>query len=130
MVFGNFTASISDSAGFCAESVLQTPFSTSSGGKLVRLAGLEPARLSPLPPQSSVSANSTISATYGPEENVPKNLPKRKCGMSIDKSKPVTLLNSAIKRNTSLTALEQARNSLPRHHFISFPAINFGVALH
>ena len=32
------------------------------GKKLVRLAGLEPARLSPLPPQSSVSANSTISA--------------------------------------------------------------------
>ena len=30
---------------------------------MVRLAGLEPARLSPLPPQSSVSANSTISAT-------------------------------------------------------------------
>ena len=29
---------------------------------LVRLAGLEPARLAPLPPQSSVSANSTISA--------------------------------------------------------------------
>ena len=30
---------------------------------MVRLAGLEPARVSPLPPQSSVSANSTISAT-------------------------------------------------------------------
>src|SRR5271170_2062032 len=29
---------------------------------LVRLAGLEPARVTPLPPQSSVSANSTISA--------------------------------------------------------------------
>jgi hypothetical protein len=29
---------------------------------LVRLAGLEPARVAPLPPQSSVSANSTISA--------------------------------------------------------------------
>jgi hypothetical protein len=35
------------------------------GRELVRLAGLEPARLSPLPPQSSVSANSTISATVG-----------------------------------------------------------------
>ena len=34
-----------------------------SEGELVRLAGLEPARVSPLPPQSSVSANSTISAT-------------------------------------------------------------------
>jgi hypothetical protein len=32
-------------------------------GSLVRLAGLEPARVTPLPPQSSVSANSTISAT-------------------------------------------------------------------
>src|SRR5437762_14051414 len=30
--------------------------------KLVRIAGLEPARLAALPPQSSVSANSTISA--------------------------------------------------------------------
>jgi hypothetical protein len=29
---------------------------------MVRLAGLEPARVAPLPPQSSVSANSTISA--------------------------------------------------------------------
>ncbi|MDB6123376.1 MAG: hypothetical protein JWQ71_2369 [Pedosphaera sp.] len=29
---------------------------------MVRLAGLEPARVTPLPPQSSVSANSTISA--------------------------------------------------------------------
>jgi hypothetical protein len=34
----------------------------SEGGKMVRLAGLEPARVTPLPPQSSVSANSTISA--------------------------------------------------------------------
>jgi hypothetical protein len=31
--------------------------------EVVRLAGLEPARVTPLPPQSSVSANSTISAT-------------------------------------------------------------------
>src|SRR5579862_3753640 len=30
--------------------------------KLVRIAGLEPARVAPLPPQSSVSANSTICA--------------------------------------------------------------------
>ena len=30
--------------------------------KMVRIAGLEPARLAALPPQSSVSANSTISA--------------------------------------------------------------------
>ena len=31
--------------------------------KVVRIAGLEPARIAPLPPQSSVSANSTICAT-------------------------------------------------------------------
>src|SRR6266566_6254512 len=30
--------------------------------KMVRIAGLEPARVAPLPPQSSVSANSTICA--------------------------------------------------------------------
>ena len=35
---------------------------------MVRLAGLEPARVAPLPPQSSVSANSTIRAT-GPLMN-------------------------------------------------------------
>ena len=34
---------------------------------MVRLAGLEPARVTPLPPQSSVSANSTISATASNE---------------------------------------------------------------
>src|SRR5881394_3723436 len=33
--------------------------------KVVRIAGLEPARLTALPPQSSVSANSTICATGG-----------------------------------------------------------------
>ena len=32
-------------------------------GKVVRIAGLEPAHLSALPPQSSVSANSTICAS-------------------------------------------------------------------
>src|SRR5579862_8421404 len=31
-------------------------------GEMVRIAGLEPARIAPLPPQSSVSANSTICA--------------------------------------------------------------------
>src|SRR5208337_4907272 len=51
------------SDGFCVRTVSQAPFPPPSEGKLVRLAGLEPARLSPLPPQSSVSANSTISAT-------------------------------------------------------------------
>ena len=33
-----------------------------AGRRMVRIAGLEPARLAALPPQSSVSANSTISA--------------------------------------------------------------------
>ena len=34
-------------------------------GKLVRIAGLEPARITPLPPQSSASANSAICARVG-----------------------------------------------------------------
>ncbi len=34
--------------------------------KMVRIAGLEPARVAPLPPQSSVSANSTICAQNQP----------------------------------------------------------------
>ena len=38
---------------------------SSSSSDLVRMAGLEPARLSALPPQSSVSANSTTCATGG-----------------------------------------------------------------
>ena len=38
--------------------------------KVVRLAGLEPARVTPLPPQSSVSANSTISAWHATNEAV------------------------------------------------------------
>ena len=41
--------SLTESPGKCSE-------------KLVRVAGLEPAHLSALPPQSSVSANSTIRA--------------------------------------------------------------------
>jgi hypothetical protein len=36
-----------------------------AGNEVVRIAGLEPAHLSALPPQSSVSANSTICATGG-----------------------------------------------------------------
>lgn len=39
-------------------------YHTGSSGKLVRIAGLEPARIAPLPPQSSVSANSTICAHW------------------------------------------------------------------
>jgi hypothetical protein len=41
------------------------------GKKMVRLAGLEPARVTPLPPQSSVSANSTISANGPLNESAP-----------------------------------------------------------
>ena len=40
--------------------------SPSLSGKLVRIAGLEPARITPLPPQSSASANSAICAKTGP----------------------------------------------------------------
>ena len=38
---------------------------TSQTGGVVRIAGLEPARLTALPPQSSASANSAICATEG-----------------------------------------------------------------
>lgn len=38
-------------------------------GGMVRMAGLEPAHLAALPPQSSVSANSTTCATTGNEAN-------------------------------------------------------------
>src|SRR5438045_3351147 len=37
---------------------------------MVRVAGLEPARVAPLPPQSSVSANSTIRANWIANEAV------------------------------------------------------------
>ena len=41
-------------------------------GKVVRIAGLEPARLTALPPQSSVSANSTICAHGSNNEAAPR----------------------------------------------------------
>ena len=44
--------------------------------KMVRIAGLEPARVAPLPPQSSVSANSTICAYT--VSNEAANRPQRK----------------------------------------------------
>jgi hypothetical protein len=54
---------------------------------MVRLAGLEPARIAPLPPQSSVSANSTISATAG------MSGPINEAGRpSIRKSNPAMLI--------------------------------------
>src|SRR5438132_6707135 len=62
MTLGNFTFWLSDSADFCAKSVREPSESSFSLGIMVRIAGLEPARLAALPPQSSVSANSTISA--------------------------------------------------------------------
>ena len=46
--------------------------------KLVRIAGLEPARVAPLPPQSSVSANSTICALDEVNEPVERGLRKSK----------------------------------------------------
>jgi hypothetical protein len=46
---------------------------------VVRLAGLEPARVTPLPPQSSVSANSTISATKDNIQPCPRHFASRFC---------------------------------------------------
>src|SRR6266478_9079625 len=43
---------------------------------LVRIAGLEPARVAPLPPQSSVSANSTICAQDNHNETARSRLRK------------------------------------------------------
>src|SRR5580700_3063012 len=63
MTFGNFILGGSDSGKICAESVRESRRPSFSLEKVVRIAGLEPARLAALPPQSSVSANSTISAT-------------------------------------------------------------------
>src|SRR5207244_13032810 len=50
-------------ADSCVKTVSGTQETSFSLGIMVRIAGLEPARLAALPPQSSVSANSTISAT-------------------------------------------------------------------
>ena len=63
MRLGNFTSVSVDSAVSCVKTVSETPETSFSLGIMVRIAGLEPARLAALPPQSSVSANSTISAT-------------------------------------------------------------------
>src|SRR5438094_3370462 len=63
MRFGNFTSVSVDSGVSCVKTVSGTPETSFSLGIMVRIAGLEPARLAALPPQSSVSANSTISAT-------------------------------------------------------------------
>src|SRR2546429_4051678 len=62
MRFGNFTLVSVDSGVSCVKTVSGTQETSFSLGILVRIAGLEPARLAALPPQSSVSANSTISA--------------------------------------------------------------------
>src|ERR1041385_2300466 len=61
MRMGNFTL-LSDSADSCVETVSAAPELLICSAKMVRIAGLEPARVAPLPPQSSVSANSTICA--------------------------------------------------------------------
>src|SRR5438046_10546661 len=65
MRLGNFTLVSGGSGVSCVKTVSGTPESSFSLGILVRIAGLEPARLAVLPPQSSVSANSTISANRG-----------------------------------------------------------------
>src|ERR1035438_2732552 len=62
MVTGNLTRLSEGRATFCANSVQISLDCPIISGKLVRIAGLEPARVAPLPPQSSVSANSTICA--------------------------------------------------------------------
>jgi hypothetical protein len=62
MVTGNFTRLSAGRAEFCANSVQNFQLPSISLEKLVRIAGLEPACLAALPPQSSVSANSTICA--------------------------------------------------------------------
>ena len=69
----------------CACFTLFNPFRTTSPWlhkfqeKLARIAGLEPARVAPLPPQSSVSANSTICAQEaGDNEAVAGNVRKGK----------------------------------------------------
>ena len=50
------------SSSSSTESV-SAPDPSLSSGKVVRIAGLEPAQVTPLPPQSSASANSAICAT-------------------------------------------------------------------
>src|ERR1043166_5276630 len=52
-----------------------------NGRKMVRIAGLEPARVTPLPPQSSVSANSTICAQPFPNEPAGPQFCKNKLGV-------------------------------------------------
>ncbi len=51
------------SGGFYVGVVSEEPGTSIANGKVVRIRGLEPLRLAALPPQSSVSANSTICAT-------------------------------------------------------------------
>jgi hypothetical protein len=59
--FTGFSISFPNSPGMLGKTWVASAESYSSG-KVVRIAGLEPARLAALPPQSSVSANSTICA--------------------------------------------------------------------
>ncbi len=78
-VFGsNLVLDCKKARGYCVK-----PWSTlvekSLSGGVVRLAGLEPARVTPLPPQSSVSANSTISATKDHIQPCPRHFASRFC---------------------------------------------------
>ena len=61
-IFGsNLVLDCKKARGYCVEPWSLLTEKHLSGG-MVRIAGLEPARVTPLPPQSSVSANSTICA--------------------------------------------------------------------
>src|SRR2546426_2617483 len=109
MVSGNFTFRASDSAGFCAESVRDSALSSFSLGIMVRIAGLEPARLAALPPQSSVSANSTISAT-----RVHSTIGSRVCKRNLARDRCVRGRLCADTHDFSLNRLSKlASNWLP-----------------
>ena len=61
---------------------------------MVRIAGLEPARVAPLPPQSSVSANSTISATKAKSKRIAQ-IRLREAMDKLDKTLGVTQVDRA-----------------------------------
>ena len=68
MTFGNRILDAGNTCDICAGLVRASRNSPFSSGKMVRIAGLEPARITPLPPQSSASANSAICAGLGRAE--------------------------------------------------------------
>src|SRR5437867_12602436 len=80
-------------------------------GKLVRIAGLEPARLAALPPQSSVSANSTISAT---RPNLQQPMARRQADFGGDLNQIKRLRSVLARRKRRLTAPPEVRSLSPR----------------